>query len=801
MKKLLSIIFAIICVSVSMQAANDVLKIGSFNILYDNTTDSEAAWAGRKTMALDLINTYDFDLLGLQEVSQTILADLKTIDKYGSIGEGINGGTSGVQNTILYRKDRFTVLASGIFWLSATPDRVSLGWDAKNRRNCSWLKLQDKNTNKIFYYINTHFDHEGVVARDESARLFRDSIPQMTEGYPAFFMGDLNCMEMETPIMTLKETLTDPRSISLTAPKGPYGTGHGFRFDINVRRIDWILLYNGNGRNRIAVDSYEVINKKYDGKSPSDHWPVYIQARLTDGQATLKVTSDKDDSSAGTLRAVLSQAQAGDSIVVDKSVSNIILNSVLNVDKSISINGQGTTIQVAQPGVSAYKPFVFGSTANEETIRIQNMTIKGGKETNGAVALINQNTKFFADNVIFRDGVSTASTGGLHVNNATGTDVVLRNCSFINNEAKSNAGGFYSKGSLVMDNCLFEGNTTESNGAALTANGTADIKNCIFRNNISRGTGDYAGAVFITTSTAVANFDNCLFDSNISTNTEKGAGAFGCSGAATTTFRNSTFWGNSGATAGVFYNRAGKLSLINCSVSGNTTNNATNGAVYIYDANNASALLVNTIAAYNYNKSGYKDLSVGGQNSIVSGESNLVSSSDVALTNPISFSYDQTSLYSSYTTTTFDGKTIKIPSLQLNGGTSSTLALASASVAIGSGVNASEGVTLPVVDQRLYNRNLTDYSLGAFEVTQCSVPTALSVVSVNASNVQLGWSGDSNNDYTIEYKPVSESVWSQEQVSGSNTVSVNLNNLHSETAYEWRVKSTCNEDWVNGANF
>lgn len=248
------------------------LRICTFNIHYDKENDSIRSWKARREMVLDLIKTYDFDLIGTQEVKQSQLADFRAMNDYGTFGEGINGGNSGMQNTILYKKTRFALLDSGIFWLSERPEIPSLSWDATYQRNCSWVKLKDKISGKELFIFNTHFDHEGNEARINSAYLICRKIAEISKDVPTLLMGDLNSEPASETIQFLNKKLVNTREASLTPPTGPYGTGHGFRITTNVRRIDYIFTT----RNKLNIKSYETIDKLYNGKAPSDHFPVFI---------------------------------------------------------------------------------------------------------------------------------------------------------------------------------------------------------------------------------------------------------------------------------------------------------------------------------------------------------------------------------------------------------------------------------------------------------------------------------------------------------------------------------------------
>ena len=88
-----------------------------------------------------------------------------------------DGKEKGEHSAIYFKTSEFKLLKSGDFWLSETPDKPSLGWDATCcNRISSWVYLQHKKTGKKFYMFNAHFDHQGVKARVESSKLILKKI-------------------------------------------------------------------------------------------------------------------------------------------------------------------------------------------------------------------------------------------------------------------------------------------------------------------------------------------------------------------------------------------------------------------------------------------------------------------------------------------------------------------------------------------------------------------------------------------------------------------------------------------------
>ena len=146
------------------------------------------------------------DVVGMQEVLHPQLLDLlERLPQYDYVGVGrADGKTRGEYSPIFFLKDKFEVLDKGNFWLSETPDVPgSKGWDAAIERIASYAKLKDKATGKIFMAVNTHFDHVGVMARRESAKLIMKKIQEIVGNRPAVVTGDFNVTEDDEAYVTM----------------------------------------------------------------------------------------------------------------------------------------------------------------------------------------------------------------------------------------------------------------------------------------------------------------------------------------------------------------------------------------------------------------------------------------------------------------------------------------------------------------------------------------------------------------------------------------------------------------------
>lgn len=289
MKRILTFMVALLCACMVAQAHQTVnkskknvrkseLRIATFNLRMDTPKDGVNAWPNRKEMVKDLVRFYDFDIFGTQEAFKHMLDDIKT-DAYAYIGRGRDDGKEGGEHSaIFYKPSRFDLLEHGDFWYSQTPDRPGLGWDAVCNRICTWGKFRDKKNGKVFFVFNSHFDHQGVVARRESAKLLMKKIKAIATGFPVFATGDYNAVEENEPMQVILKDglLTDAYHLTKEKPYGTTGTFNNFNVNAEMKmRIDHIFVTKD-----ISIKKYGVLNDMQYGRFPSDHFPVMVVAKF-----------------------------------------------------------------------------------------------------------------------------------------------------------------------------------------------------------------------------------------------------------------------------------------------------------------------------------------------------------------------------------------------------------------------------------------------------------------------------------------------------------------------------------------
>jgi len=273
-----SLLLVVFILSQSVFAQEHMHRVMTFNIRFDNPKDGEHAWEHRKEFVADVIQYNRAGVIGMQEVLFNQVKDLDSIlTKYTWVGVGREDGENGGEfNPIFYRNDRFTLVDNNTFWLSESPSEPgSMGWDAACPRIVTWVRLRVKNTNKEFFIFNTHLDHQGTIARLNSAKLLIDTIHAKVDNRPVVVTGDFNSLRRSGPYQHLTHWnnaagLRDASEIATEGHYGPSTTYIGFEPDFSKNMvIDYIFI-----NKKVSVHRHVIVDDRRDTYYPSDHLPV-----------------------------------------------------------------------------------------------------------------------------------------------------------------------------------------------------------------------------------------------------------------------------------------------------------------------------------------------------------------------------------------------------------------------------------------------------------------------------------------------------------------------------------------------
>lgn len=257
------------------------VKIMSYNIRYDNPRDGVNAWANRVDQVVGLIQKYDPDLIGVQEALHHQLQDIsRLLPGYSYVGVGRDDGKrAGEYSAILYKHGRFGLLTSSTFWLSETPTvPASKSWDAAITRIATWARFFDKEANAELLMVNTHFDHVGKLAREQSALLIKSKLAELSKQQPVLVTGDFNC----TPSEAAYQQMISENDFRLfdSSQGNSTGTFCGFEVgSITCSQIDYIFYSS-----EWDVLSYRVATDFHGKYYPSDHLPVLAHVELSSGK-------------------------------------------------------------------------------------------------------------------------------------------------------------------------------------------------------------------------------------------------------------------------------------------------------------------------------------------------------------------------------------------------------------------------------------------------------------------------------------------------------------------------------------
>jgi len=294
-------LFALLLLSFQLSAQQ--LMVGSYNIRYKNWNDSVQGnvWNKRCQVICDQLNFMAPDVFGAQEVLYGQLQDMKAaLDGYDYIGIGRDDGErAGEHEAIFYKTDKIKLLDHGDFWLSETPEKPGLGWDAVCIRICTWGKFSLDET--VFYYFNLHMDHVGVIARREAAKLVVARIREIAQGAPVVLTGDFN-VDQTNEIYTIftESGLLKDSYDAARIRFAENGTFNAFKTEYyTTSRIDHVFVSP-----EIQVESYGVLTNsywtpdetidtlkafdapqeisfdKYIRRNPSDHYPVFVKVKF-----------------------------------------------------------------------------------------------------------------------------------------------------------------------------------------------------------------------------------------------------------------------------------------------------------------------------------------------------------------------------------------------------------------------------------------------------------------------------------------------------------------------------------------
>ena len=279
MRKFTLIVAAMLCVlpftsSAQNQERDYDLKVMSYNIRMGAAKDGTNSWEYRYPATALMLEDQKPDVFGVQEAFKYQIRFIEdNFTDYDCVGVGRDDGKEkGEFMSIFWNKKTVKMVKWGTFWLSETPEKPSMGWDAACKRTATWALMKDKKTGKQFYFVNTHLDHRGSEAQRKGLELIVSRISHINpKGYPMVLTGDFNVKPNNDALKDLDTKMMSARKIAPRTDNHPTFNNWGKIKPDMV--IDYIYVSGFS-----ACPEYHTVTEKYGTwKYVSDHYPIYAK--------------------------------------------------------------------------------------------------------------------------------------------------------------------------------------------------------------------------------------------------------------------------------------------------------------------------------------------------------------------------------------------------------------------------------------------------------------------------------------------------------------------------------------------
>lgn len=258
------------------------LLIASYNTAAPWGSLIEGTYTTRRAhlFAQQINNTLP-DSFGVQEINSDWVARFKELltqyDYYGVKRGGDDKERTSEMSGIFYLKDKFTLLDSGTFWISNTPDTESKFDGAACYRICSFAVLENKTTGFKYIHMNTHLDHVSTEAQNLGGNLILGKAQELKQSYPEakiVITGDFNqSMDGEAVKILSANGFANANTVVENGDK--IATYHGWTGNKEDAPIDFIFADD-----TMNIKSYNVQNEKQGKSFVSDHYMITAEIKI-----------------------------------------------------------------------------------------------------------------------------------------------------------------------------------------------------------------------------------------------------------------------------------------------------------------------------------------------------------------------------------------------------------------------------------------------------------------------------------------------------------------------------------------
>lgn len=258
--------------------ARKPIRVASFNIEYKHDDPKRPTWEQRLPYVDWVVREYGFDVIGVQEPFEPEYHDLEKLlgDEYDSIFACTNPDKPDFSNAIFWHRSRVEKLDDGTFWYTEYPGHKH-GFGGGSSRLCIWAKFRDRETGKVFFHFNSHYDFLSNEAMLVSSRLLLRKIREIAGTSPVFCTGDFNCSDGNPALDWIEDSgfMVDAKKKAARAENAEYSSMRRYKpvVEKNGYQLDHIYVTAGSTK----VKYWKLIMDDYDGMlGGSDHMPIYI---------------------------------------------------------------------------------------------------------------------------------------------------------------------------------------------------------------------------------------------------------------------------------------------------------------------------------------------------------------------------------------------------------------------------------------------------------------------------------------------------------------------------------------------
>jgi len=219
------------------------------------------------------------------ETSHQNVSPNDTSNEWAYIGVGRDDGKkAGEYSPIFFRPSIWHLEDWDTVWLSQTPNKPSIGWDASSIRIVTIGRFKHVESGRTLIGMCTHLDDQGTVARKKGSQLILKEIDKWKgeENLPVFLGGDFNSRVEGEAYQVMTKSSSPMQDVRPLAAR-EYGnevTYTGFTEDTEAERLDFVFV-GPKEKEYWKVNMYAVLANVFDdGVYLSDHRAVVADLQL-----------------------------------------------------------------------------------------------------------------------------------------------------------------------------------------------------------------------------------------------------------------------------------------------------------------------------------------------------------------------------------------------------------------------------------------------------------------------------------------------------------------------------------------